>query len=48
MREFDGILNTWYRGAWMKNGFHEDGLSSAVDVPDAILAGDAAVPVAAE
>ncbi len=29
---FNGARNTWYCGAWMKNGFHEDGLSSAVDV----------------
>ena len=48
VRAFNGALNTWYCGAWMKNGFHEDGLSSAVDVANAILARDAAVPVAAE
>lgn len=29
---FNGTRNTWFCGAWMKNGFHEDGLSSAVDV----------------
>jgi predicted NAD/FAD-binding protein len=29
---FNGAQNTWFCGAWMKNGFHEDGLSSAVDV----------------
>ena len=29
---FNGQQNTWFCGAWMKNGFHEDGLSSAVDV----------------
>jgi uncharacterized protein len=29
---FNGTQNTWFCGAWMKNGFHEDGLSSAVDV----------------
>lgn len=28
----NGTNNTWFCGAWMKNGFHEDGLSSAVDV----------------
>ncbi|NSX56715.1 NAD(P)/FAD-dependent oxidoreductase [Parasulfitobacter algicola] len=28
----NGINRTWFCGAWMKNGFHEDGLSSAVDV----------------
>ena len=34
--ELNGAQNTWYCGAWMKNGFHEDGLSSAVDVVRAI------------
>lgn len=33
---FNGDLNTWFCGAWMKNGFHEDGLSSAVDVVRAL------------
>ncbi|MFT5065578.1 MAG: putative NAD/FAD-binding protein [Yoonia sp.] len=28
----NGSNRTWLCGAWMKNGFHEDGLSSAVDV----------------
>ena len=27
-----GLNHTYYAGAWMKNGFHEDGLSSALDV----------------
>ena len=33
---FNGANNTWFCGAWMKNGFHEDGLSSAVDVVRAL------------
>ena len=32
----NGTRNTWFCGAWMKNGFHEDGLSSAYDVVSAI------------
>lgn len=44
---FNGTNNTWFCGAWMKNGFHEDGLSSAVDVVRALRAG-ASVRVAAE
>ncbi|WP_050929220.1 NAD(P)/FAD-dependent oxidoreductase [Aestuariivita boseongensis] len=36
VRAFNGTGNTWFCGAWMKNGFHEDGLSSAVDVVEAI------------
>jgi len=34
----NGAQSTWFCGAWMKNGFHEDGLGSAVDVADAIAA----------
>ena len=36
VRAFNGTNNTWFCGAWMKHGFHEDGLSSAVDVVEAI------------
>jgi len=32
VRRFNGTRNTWFCGAWMRNGFHEDGLASAVDV----------------
>ena len=39
--ELNGENNTWFCGAWMKNGFHEDGLSSAVDVVEAMRAGRA-------
>lgn len=35
-REINGRNNTWFCGAWMKNGFHEDGFASAVDVARAI------------
>jgi hypothetical protein len=28
----NGQRSTWFCGAWMKNGFHEDGLASALDV----------------
>ena len=34
----NGARGTWFCGAWMKNGFHEDGFASAVDVASAILA----------
>ncbi|WP_298360764.1 FAD-dependent oxidoreductase [uncultured Litoreibacter sp.] len=34
----NGTNGTWFCGAWMKNGFHEDGLASAVDVADAMTA----------
>jgi predicted NAD/FAD-binding protein len=37
-----GQNNTWYAGAWLRNGFHEDGLSSALDVVGRI--GEAVLP----
>lgn len=36
VRALNGAQNTWYCGAWMKNGFHEDGFASAVDVVEAL------------
>lgn len=47
IRAINGTNRTWFCGAWMKNGFHEDGIASAADVADAILAEDAAA-IAAE
>ena len=38
IRAMNGRRNTWFCGAWMKNGFHEDGFASAVDVVDAMRA----------
>ncbi|MGR3501778.1 NAD(P)/FAD-dependent oxidoreductase [Pseudaestuariivita sp.] len=32
LRATNGARSTWFCGAWMKNGFHEDGLASALDV----------------
>ena len=43
----NGSDNTWFCGAWMKNGFHEDGLASAVDVVEGMRNADA-LPVAAQ
>lgn len=39
----NGANRAWFCGAWMKNGFHEDGLSSAVDVVTAINANNYAM-----
>jgi uncharacterized protein len=36
VRGFNGAQGTWFCGAWMKNGFHEDGFASAVDVVQAM------------
>ena len=30
--DVQGVARTWYCGAWMKNGFHEDGLASSIMV----------------
>lgn len=43
----NGTGNTWFCGAWMRNGFHEDGLASAMAVVDAMLTRDA-LAIAAE
>ncbi|WP_407491705.1 NAD(P)/FAD-dependent oxidoreductase [Pseudooceanicola sp. MF1-13] len=45
----NGEQNTWYCGAWRRNGFHEDGLASAVDTVEALRAADqSARSIAAE
>lgn len=36
IRTMNGARNTWFCGAWMRNGFHEDGIASAVDVVQAM------------
>lgn len=48
LRAINGQNRTWFCGAWMKNGFHEDGIASAVDVVDAMEARPDEVAVAAE
>ena len=47
LREINGARKTWFCGAWMRHGFHEDGLASGLDVAEAIIARDT-LPVAAE
>ena len=41
VRALNGRQQTWFCGAWMRNGFHEDGMASAVDVAEAIARRDA-------
>ena len=36
----NGDNSTWFCGAWMKNGFHEDGLASAIDVVEGLKTRD--------
>ncbi|MEM6938835.1 MAG: FAD-dependent oxidoreductase [Pseudomonadota bacterium] len=43
----NGTRGTWFCGAWMRNGFHEDGLATALEVAEAIL-DVPVVPMAAE
>lgn len=40
IRATNGTRNTWFCGAWMRNGFHEDGFASAVDVVEAMAVRD--------
>lgn len=46
IRAFNGTNRTWFCGAWMHNGFHEDGFASAVDIARAM--NDTAAMVAAQ
>jgi predicted NAD/FAD-binding protein len=39
IRASNGTRHTWFCGAWMRNGFHEDGLASGLEVARAIAAG---------
>jgi len=36
IRSINGQSGTWFCGAWMRHGFHEDGIASAVDVTEAL------------
>ncbi len=36
VRATNGTRNTWFCGAWMRHGFHEDGLASGLDVARAL------------
>lgn len=38
VKTMNGRNRTWFCGAWLRHGFHEDGLSSGLDVADAINA----------
>jgi uncharacterized protein len=50
VKTLQGSNRTYYAGAWLKNGFHEDGLSSALDVVELIgnAASEQALGLAAE
>lgn len=46
VRAMNGDNSTWFCGAWMKNGFHEDGYASALDVVEAMATRDRSLLVA--
>ena len=37
IRAMNGARNTWFCGAWMRNGFHEDGFASAMRIARRVL-----------
>ncbi|MCT4556402.1 MAG: FAD-dependent oxidoreductase [Pelagimonas sp.] len=41
----NGQNNSWFCGAWRANGFHEDGLASAYEVADALIARHGRAPM---
>ncbi|WP_412505614.1 NAD(P)/FAD-dependent oxidoreductase [Roseovarius sp. SYSU LYC5161] len=47
LRDRNGESHTWFCGAWMRHGFHEDGLASGLDVSHALMLRDT-TPMAAE
>ncbi|MBT3458975.1 MAG: FAD-dependent oxidoreductase, partial [Halieaceae bacterium] len=38
--EINGVNNTWFCGAYWRNGFHEDGLVSGLRVAEALAETD--------
>ena len=51
LKEFNGSYGTWFCGAWMRNGFHEDGLATGIEAARQLIERDNAllgVQVAAE
>lgn len=47
LQQMNGDNHTWFCGAWMRNGFHEDGIASAAAVAGALRERQA-LPVAAQ
>ena len=48
VRARNGAANTWFCGAWLGHGFHEDGLLSAVNVARAMRRSGAQAAIAAQ
>ena len=47
VRAINGQNRTWFCGAWMRHGFHEDGLSSGIEVAK-LIANESHMGLAAE
>lgn len=37
LRQMQGARQTWFAGAWLRNGFHEDGIASAMRIARQLL-----------
>lgn len=48
LHTLQGQAHTWYAGAWMGYGFHEDGLQAGLAAARALLAAGAAAPESAQ
>ena len=43
IKEFNGSYGTWFCGAWMRNGFHEDGLATGIEAARELIERDNAL-----
>jgi predicted NAD/FAD-binding protein len=46
--DINGANHTWFCGAWMRNGFHEDGLATGIEAARRLMAQKATILAAAE
>ena len=46
--DINGANHTWFCGAWMRNGFHEDGLATGIEAARRLTAQKATILAAAE
>ncbi len=38
IQRWNGANNTWFSGAWMRHGFHEDGLTTGIEAANGLIA----------
>jgi predicted NAD/FAD-binding protein len=46
--DINGANHTWFCGAWMRNGFHEDGLATGIEAARRLMAQNSTILAAAE